>query len=1109
MEDKKIRIGLDIGISSVGWSVVDCDEKGEPIHIVDLGARVFDAAEVPKTGAALAEERRLARGNRRRLRRKAERLNRIKKLFENNGVTLKFEGPDVYELRAKALDEKIGENDFARVLYTIAKNRGFKSNRKSEAEEEDGGALISAAKTNQETLSSKGYRTIGEMIVREYKTTKTNNNGKTYDVYDVHNHGGSYDKTVYRDLVAQEIKLLFEQQNKFGNKLATDEVRDKYVKIFGDQRNFDEGPGKGSPYSADYKVGKCLFEDEDRAPKASYSVELSVALQKLNNIKVVEGGVSRELTPEERAKVRALIDKQAKVRASNDKQAKVVYSNVRKALGLGYDSTFNISYSTKEKDLSESEQIDKVEKKTTVANFENSKKIRKCLSQQNQTNDGLVDEIAVVLTLAKSDSKRREYFDSDKYSLCKSLLSDGEIDALLSLKAAQFGMLSLTATRNILPFLEEGKKYSEACECAGYNHSVFTGEKTKLLNTSAVREQVESITSPVVKRAISQSIRVVNALIKKYGSPIAINVELAREMSKDHKERTKIKAMNDANRDNSERIQNDFIAKFGRRATGIELVKYKLYEEQGCKCIYSGKEIDVVKMLADENAYQVDHVIPYSRSFNDSYNNKVLVLAKENQRKGNRLPYEYMTAEEYAEFEARVNCYYANNYQKKKILLTKKVNEDEWKSRALNDTRYISRFMADLLRNHLLFDESALKKKRVFVYNGVMTDYARKRWGIAKVREDGDFHHAVDATVIACMTDGMRNKIERYHATHELAFLNKDEKVDMATGEIVTVREILDGGFPEPYVGFRKELVLRCSGDVERMKEGLKNLGYTDEQLAEVRAPIASREPRRKKTGQIHEATVYSAKYFDEQGVLVSKTPLNKLELTADGKAIKGYFNPSSDMLLYNELLTRLQQADGKAEKAFADPVYKPMADGTPGHIVKKVKIESKFKTGVFLDKVKGFAKNGEMHRVDVFKKDGKYYCVPVYMSDVYKGVLPNKAATAGKSYAEWPEMDETYKFQFSMYKNDLLYIENKKGITMKKKRENIKSNKSNDITTDATYIYNEGFDVDGARISFEDTLGCYEGRIGTKTLTNIQKCQVDTLGNVTIIKEEKRQPLK
>ena len=1099
MEDKKIRIGLDIGVSSVGWSVVDCDEKGEPIRIVDLGARVFDVAEVPKTGAALAEERRLARGNRRRLRRKAERLSRIKKLFENNGVTLNFEGPDVYELRAKALDEKISENDFARVLYTIAKNRGFKSNRKSEAEEKDGGALISAAKRNQDTLSLKGYRTIGEMIVREYKTTKTNNNGKTYDVYDVHNHGGSYDKTVYRDLVAQEIKLLFEQQNKFGNKLATDEVRDKYVKIFGDQRNFDEGPGKGSPYSADYKVGKCLFEDEDRAPKASYSVELSVALQKLNNIKVVEGGVSRELTPEERAKVRALIDK----------QAKVTYSNVRKALGLGYDSTFNISYSTKEKDLSESERIDKVEKKTIVSNLENSRKIRKCLSQQNQTNDGLVDEIAVVLTLAKSDSKRREYFDSDKYSLCKSLLTDGEIDALLSLTPAQFGMLSLTATRNILPFLEEGKKYSEACECAGYNHSVFAGEKTKLLNTAAVREQVESITSPVVKRAISQSIRVVNALIKKYGSPIAINVELAREMSKNHKERNEIKAKNDANRDNSDRIQNEFIAKFGRRATGIELIKYKLYEEQGCKCIYSGKEIDVVKMLAEENAYQVDHVIPYSRSFNDSYNNKVLVLAKENQRKGNRLPYEYMTAEEYAEFEARVNCYYSNNYQKKKILLTKKVNEDEWKSRALNDTRYISRFMADLLRNHLLFDESALKKKRVFVYNGVMTDYARKRWGIAKVREDGDFHHAVDATVIACMTDSMRNKIERYHATHELAFLNKDEKVDMATGEIVTVREILDGGFPEPYVGFRKELVLRCSGDVERTKEGLKNLGYTDEQLAEVRAPIASREPRRKKTGQIHEATVYSAKYFDEQGVLVSKTPLNKLKLTADGKAIEGYFNPSSDRLLYNELLTRLQQADGKAEKAFADPVYKPMADGTPGHIVKKVKIESKFTTGVFLDKVKGFAKNGEMHRVDVFKKDGKYYCVPVYMSDVYKGVLPNKAATAGKSYAEWPEMDETYKFQFSMYKNDLLCVEHKKGITMKKIRKNDRSKTPDEITIYKDLVYFNSFNISVASALVEDVLGCYSVGIGLKTLTNIQKCQVDTLGNVTIIKEEKRQPLK
>lgn len=1099
MEDKKIRIGLDIGVASVGWSVVECDEKGEPKRIVDLGSRIFDVAEVPKTGAALAEGRRLARGNRRRLRRKAERLSRITKLFKSYGVELNFNGADVYELRAKALDEKISENDFARVLYTIAKNRGFKSNRKSEAEEKEGGALISAAKRNQEQLLEKGYRTIGEMIVNEYKTVKTNKAGMSYNVYDVHNHAGKYDKTVYRDMVSQEIEQLFSSQKRLGNNLAIDETRDAYIKIFGDQRNFDEGPGKGSPYSADYKVGKCLFEDEDRAPKASYSAELSVALQKLNNIKIAENGVSRDLTAEERAKVRALIDK----------QAKVVYSNVRKALNLDYNATFNISYSTKDKDLSEIEQIDKVEKKTIISNFENSRKIRKCLSQNNQDNNELVDEIAVVLTLAKSDSKRQEYFASERYMLCKTHLTEEEIDALLSLTPAKFGMLGLTATRKILPFLEEGKKYSEACECAGYNHSVFVGEKTALLNTAAVREQVESITSPVVKRAISQSVRVINAIIKKYGSPIAINVELAREMSKNHKERNEIKAQNEANRDNSERIQNDFIAKFGRRATGIEITKYKLYEEQGGKCIYSGKAIDLEKMLADENSCQVDHVIPYSRSFNDSYNNKVLVLAKENQRKGNRLPSEYMSAEEYTEFEARVNCYYANNYQKKKILLTKKINEDEWKSRALNDTRYISRFMADLLRNHMLFEESALKKKKVFVYNGVMTDYARKRWGITKVREDGDFHHAVDATVIACMTDGMRNKIERYHATHELSWINKQERVDLATGEIVTIREILEGGFPEPYVGFRKELVLRCGGNLEKMREGLKNLGYTDEQLSQVRLPIASREPRRKKTGQIHEATVYSAKYYDEQGILVSKTPLTKLKLTADGTAIEGYFKPESDRLLYNELLTRLQQAGGKAEKAFADTVYKPKADGTKGNVVNKVKTVSKFTTGVFLDKVNGFAKNGEMHRVDVFKKDGKYYCVPVYIADVYKGVLPNKAATRGKEYDEWLEMDDTYIFQFSMYKNDLLIVENNKGIAMKKMRKNDRSKTPDEITIFKDLVYFNSFNISVASALVEDVLGCYSVGIGLKTLSNIQKCQVDTLGNVTIIKEEKRQPLK
>ena len=135
------RLGLDVGIKSVGWCVLECDKNGEPKRIVALNSRIFDAAEVPKTGASLAAPRRLARGLRRRLRRKAARLDGINRLFEENGISI-FDPTDdasikpslknlnVLEKRVEALDKIISEEEFARVLYSIARHRGFKSNNR-------------------------------------------------------------------------------------------------------------------------------------------------------------------------------------------------------------------------------------------------------------------------------------------------------------------------------------------------------------------------------------------------------------------------------------------------------------------------------------------------------------------------------------------------------------------------------------------------------------------------------------------------------------------------------------------------------------------------------------------------------------------------------------------------------------------------------------------------------------------------------------------------------------------------------------------------------------------------------------------------------------------
>ena len=147
-------IGLDIGVTSVGWAVLALDGEEKPRGIIDMGSRIFDAAEHPKTGASLALPRREARSARRSLRRHRHRKERIRELLVSSGLLGRdeldrlFDGQltDIYALRVKALDEKLSREEFARVLFHLAQRRGFRSNRKNAGDKEEGKLLEAVAK---------------------------------------------------------------------------------------------------------------------------------------------------------------------------------------------------------------------------------------------------------------------------------------------------------------------------------------------------------------------------------------------------------------------------------------------------------------------------------------------------------------------------------------------------------------------------------------------------------------------------------------------------------------------------------------------------------------------------------------------------------------------------------------------------------------------------------------------------------------------------------------------------------------------------------------------------------------------------------------------------
>ena len=186
-----------------------------------------------------------------------------------------------------------------------------------------------------------------------------------------------------------------------------------------------------------------------------------------------------------------------------------------------------------------------------------------------------LDAAGAALTNPENEDKLRE-------ALKQAEFEPLEIEALLTLPSfAGYGHISVKACRKLIPYLEQGMNYNDACQAAGYDfQGRQNGEKAQFLPAST--EEMEDITSPVVRRAVAQTIKVVNAIIREQGeSPVSIHLELAREMNKNFQQRSELdKAMRDNSAEN-ERLMKELNELFpGRTATGQDLVK-DVYKRQG------------------------------------------------------------------------------------------------------------------------------------------------------------------------------------------------------------------------------------------------------------------------------------------------------------------------------------------------------------------------------------------------------------------------------------------------------------------------------------------------------------------------------------------------
>lgn len=1118
-------IGLDLGIASVGWSVIDPGRR-----IIDLGVRAFKKAETGKTGDPLNLVRRQSRLTRRRIYRRAHRLNKLLNYFIEIGLIASkdeilknahHENP--WELRTRGLEKPLTNNQLARVIYHICKHRGFYWASSADQDTDDSGKVKKSLSVNKDLMFDKEkkktrYKTVGQMIYSKYPECQRNK-------------AGDYSKSLPRDALAEELKEIFKfQKERSSCSFITDEF---YKKILGsgDRKSgflWEQRPAlQGDALLK--MVGHCRFEPEElRAPVANYWVIRHVWLTKVLNLRVY-GSDFQE---------RSLNDTERNLIANTPLEVKsdIKYSTLTSVFvkaGLWKKGEFSykgLDYSEKNKTNPENKIFCKSLGFNAIRKVLESEKLddewKKIRNELLSGQYERYNRIAYVLTVYKEDDSIKEQLS--EYEDPKV------IEALLPVRFKEFSALSEKSLKKIVPFMEQGQSYDEACLSAGYTHykqSQRKQEKSKYLpplfsgrepnGTLVFNGELGDIPrNPVVLRVINQARKVLNAIVKKYGSPLSVHIELARDLSKSFDERKKIENDNKNRFDKRKGERENFIELFGEGlASGKNFEKFSLYNEQCAKSAYSGTVIDIHRLF--ESGYvEVDHILPYSRSYDDSQSNKVLVLTKENRDKGNQIPYEFFSNykgdRNWEEFEAWVKSCKGMSKKKKANLLRHNLTKDahgDFLERNLNDTRYACKFFKNYIDRFLLLDPSADRSGCVVVA-GAMTAFLRKHWGLSKNREENDRHHALDATVIACCSRSMIQKIGSWYRSREL--------LDLGNGYIEPPDAVQDDGinsighisqrspFPYPWELFREEVNERVfASELDKLKDNLKNrCGYSDEELKTVRTLFVSRTCEKIGKGALHKATLYrQTDEMAKENIVVKKVPLQDLKYADISEIVDA---ATRNKNLCNAIRNRFESychSNGKKlenlstsdyKKIFSEdaPMHMPNSEGIEdlkNPIIKSVRIKDKV-TGFHVHG--GLAENINIIRVDVFKKNNKYYCIPIYP---YQKKLSCRACIANKDEREWTLIDDTYEWCFSLRQNDLIRIFLKRG------NKNI-----------SYFGYFNSFDRATGAISIllhdrQKLEGTKNGEIrgiGIKTALSVKKYQVDVLGNYYLAQPEPRREL-
>lgn len=1027
--DNKYVLGLDIGISSCGYGIIDL-ETGK---FVDYGVRLF------KEGTAEDNvKRRDARSRRRLTSRRHTRIMDMQKLLKENGIMSNDYHPlqNVYELRCKGLNEKLTNDELTAAVLHITKHRGSVI----ETVEED-------VKKSDDELSLKATLQHNEQLIKQGKyicqIQLDNLNNKDH----IRGHENNFST---KDYVNELNEILHHQD-------LDEPLIQKIIDIVARRRAYYEGPGSEkspTPYGRFIEVdgqikeidliekmrGKCsVFPDELRAPKMAVTADLFNFLNDMNNL-TVDGD---KLSPEEKKGVLTIVSQ----------KGNITLRQLAKELNVD------------EVDIKDY-RIDK-NQKAIFTEFKGYKKIKSILEKEGYSislNDyEMLDGIIEILTNKKGIQERKDCLYHLEYKL-----SDSTVDTLanttgitgyhsLSFKALNLLNKELFESEmNQMQLLHELKLFDK-------NRVSHKGKKN-------IEADSEAILSPVAKRAQNETFKVVNALRKKYGEFDSIVVEMTRD--KNSVEKKKRISNYQKNRENGSKEMDKLLNEKGYDPTKINgktRMKISLYLQQGGKSAYTFEPLDLNRVIKDPKYTEIDHIIPISISLDDSQNNKVLALHSENQVKGNLTPFMAYAANKfngmgcsYSEFKKNVLSNDNIPYKKKLNLLneeniTKEEVAKKFINRNLVDTSYACRVVLNTLSDY--FKDNEINTK-VHTINGRVTDLFRKKIHLEKDRDEDYLHHAVDALIVASVKK--MNLLNGYLAKQEHDFngLYNEE-----TGEIITIPDD-KVFFDERYIQYivnLKTLYQESNQYYNRM---------IDKEDMHFNPIKISHKVNTKPNRQIANETIYSTRNVDGTDYLIERIPniydskdkrlVEDILNGNDTKYLMSKHDPQtfdlirdivkyhyeqfkSDSKMYKvtkkkdkEIITLVGENPLTKYKEENGSIRKYSKKGNGPEIV-TMKFESEV-LGNHLDISSNYHTNNKKvilkqiktYRTDFYKcADGKFRFVTIYFKDVSFNRTKGTYVIDRKWYdgeKEKKRIKSTDKFLFSMHRDELLGVVKEQG---------------------------------------------------------------------------------